>query len=89
MSKVQTTVAAINANIVAYAPAVITAVQAAEMSSASGTDKATAVINAIQQGSANLTLAPQPDVAAIAGLVNLVVTIFNMLGVFKHKTPTA
>lgn len=89
MSDVTGTVNQITADIVQYTPAVVAGVQAAEQSSASGQDKKQAVLDAIQAGSAAASSIPVPQVAAIAGLINLVVSIFNSLGIFKHKTPTA
>ncbi len=80
------TVNQITAQVVTYTPAVVAGVQAAEMSGASGESKLQAVIDGIQAGSAGLVNTPVPQVAAIAALVNLVVSIFNALGVFKHKT---
>lgn len=79
------TVNDITSQIVTYTPAVVAGVQAAEVSGASGESKLTAVIDGIQKGSQVAEGIPVPSVAAIAGLVNLVVSIFNALGVFKHK----
>jgi hypothetical protein len=80
----------ISNQIVAYAPAVIAGVQAAEQAglqnpAATGADKANAVLVGIQAGSAGLAQTAQPDVAAISALINLCVSIFNALGVFSHK----
>jgi len=77
-------IAAIDQQAANYTPAVIAAIQAAEALgvTATGTQKATAVVTAVSQtleGSAN------PNVAGIAALVNLSVMIANLLGVFKHK----
>lgn len=78
-------VSMIDTQVATYAPAVIAGVQAAEHSGASGNDKKQAVIDAVLAGSQAAEGAPVPQVAAIAGLVNLVVSIFNSLGIFKHK----
>lgn len=40
---------------------------------------------AIQAGSELGENVPVPQVAAISGLINLVVSIFNALGIFRHK----
>ncbi len=82
---VVSTVNDITSQIVTYTPAVAAAVQAAEMTGASGQSKKQAVLNAIQAGSQLAAGVPQPQVAAISSLVNLVVSIFNALGVFSHK----
>lgn len=82
---VTSTVTAIDQGILTYVPAVIAGVQAAEVSGAAGDLKAKAVMDGIQVGSQALAQVNQPNVAAIAGLINLVVSIFNALGVFNHK----
>lgn len=79
------TIAAITTQTLTYTPAVIAGVQAAETSLASGPSKQQAVINAILAGSQAAEGVPNPNVAAIAALVNLTVSIFNALGLFKHK----
>jgi len=86
MSKVQNTVNDITSGILIYTPAVIAGVQAAEATNASGPDKLGAVLAGIQAGSGVLagSTTANGDVKAISGLVNLVVSIFNALGVFKH-----
>lgn len=89
MADITSTVNAITANEIAYAPAVLAGVQVAETSSASGASKAQAVINGIISGSLALESAPQPSVAGIAALVNLTVNILNALGIFSHKAAPA
>lgn len=71
-----------------YAPAVMAGVQAAELSSATGAAKKQAVVNGIIAGSQTVQQSPgvSPTVSAIAGLVDLFVSIFNSLGVFSHKS---
>lgn len=81
------TVNTITSDVASFTPAVLAGVQAAEQSTASGADKKQAVLNAIQAGSAEGTKIAIPQVAAISGLIDLVVSIFNALGVFSHKTP--
>lgn len=83
------TVNDITNQIVAYTPAVIAGVQAAEVTGVSGASKLQAVIAGIQEGSQIAEGIPVPAVSAIAGLVNLVVSIFNAVGLFKHSTPKA
>lgn len=68
---------------ITYIPTVVAGVQAAEAlgPTATGAEKLNAVLQATSQqlaGSAN------PNVSAIAGLVNLTVLIANLLGAFKH-----
>lgn len=78
------TIAAITSNTLSYAPAVVAGVQAAEITGASGATKQQAVINGILAGSQALEIAPNPNVAAIAALINLFVSIFNATGIFHH-----
>jgi hypothetical protein len=83
---IETSVNHITAETLAYTPAIIAAMQAAESTQASGEKKQQAVVNAIIAGSAALAQgAPKPNVQAVAGLVNLFASIFNGLGVFKKK----
>lgn len=91
------TTAAINTittNTLQYAPAVLAGIQAAEAvaPSASGSSKQVAVVSSVLQGievgSGALESSPNPTVASVALLVNLFVSIFNSLGIFK-KTATA
>ena len=84
------TVNQITAETTQYAPAVLVGIQAAELAGlqnpqATGADKANAVLQGIQQGSAALSQSQQPNVAAISTMINLFVSIFNSLGVFSHK----
>jgi hypothetical protein len=88
MTNIVTAVTAIDHTIATYAPAVIAGVQAAEQSTASGEDKKQAVIDAIIAGSQVAEGIPIPQVAAIGGLIDLVVSIFNALGLFRHKKAT-
>lgn len=74
-----------------YAPAVLAGVQAAETATgATGQSKHDAVLNGvlagIQVGSGALAQASTGQVAAISGLINLFVSIFNSLGIFKHNS---
>ncbi len=76
--------------IAGFAPAVIVAVQAAEaVPGASGSDKQKAVVQAVltgvEVGSQALETHSNPAVASVALLVNLVVSVFNALGLFKRK----
>lgn len=79
-------ITSISQQVATYTPAVIAGVQAAEVSGASGSAKLQAVLDGIQAGSAAAELIPIPQVEAIAALVNLVVSIFNSLGIFKHNS---
>ncbi len=84
------TIQAINNDTIAYAPAVIAGIQAAEatgsITGATGPQKAQAVIDGVLAGSQALENSKNANVAGIAALVDLFVSIFNSLGVFKHKT---
>lgn len=80
------TIAAITTQTVAYTPAVLAAVQAAELSNANGTTKLQSVVTGVLGATQVLEAAPNPNVAAVAALTNLVVGILNSLGVFNHKT---
>lgn len=80
-----------------YAPAVIAGIQAAEtaaqQTAATGAQKHDAVLNGvlagIQVGSGALAQSGTGQVAAISGLINLFVSIFNSLNLFKHSTAPA
>lgn len=74
----------ITAAEVAYTPTILTAVQAAEAlgPDASGAEKAANVVQAVTQ---SLGQDANPNVAAIATQVNLIVALANLFGVFKHK----
>ena len=83
---VSTVVGQITAAEVAYVPAVLAGVQAAEtVDGATGASKAEAVIAGVLAGSQALSGAPNANVANIAALVNLTVSILNALGAFRHK----
>lgn len=82
------TIVAIDQSVLSYAPAAIVAVQAAEITNASGATKLQSTVSTILAGSQALESAPNPNVAGIAALVNLVVSIFNATGMFNHKTKT-
>ena len=85
---VQSTVADITAQTMNFAPAVIGGIHAAEVSGASGADKKQAVIDGILAGAKAAENIPIPQVSAIAGMIDLFVSIFNSLGLFKHKPST-
>jgi hypothetical protein len=96
--KLMTTLAVTNqitADTLTYAPAVLAGVAAAETAAplAPGMSKQAAVVNAvlqgIQVGSGALETSANPTVAGVAVLINLVVSIFNDLKVFKHAAPAA
>ena len=80
------TISAITSQTMAYAPAVLAGVQAAEQSNASGATKKQAVVNAVMAGSQLLTSSPNANVAGIAALVDMFVSILNATGMFAHKT---
>lgn len=88
------TVNTITTGVVSYAPAVIAGIQAAEATgTASGQSKqaavVSAVLNGVEVGSGALENSTNSTVAGVAALVNLFVSIFNSLGIFKHATVTA
>ena len=68
----------------AYLPATIAAVQVAEASGAAGATKKQAVMLALGAGASELASSPDPKVAAISALVELVVGILNNT-LFKHR----
>ncbi len=68
----------------AYLPATIAAVQVAEASGAAGDTKKQAVMNALVAGAGALSSSPDPKVAAISALVELVLAVLQGT-VFKHK----
>lgn len=91
---VTSTVTNITTQVASFTPAVLAAVQAAEsVPGASGPDKQRAVVQAVlvgvEIGSQALESHPNPVVASVALLVNLVVSVLNSLGVFKRKTATS
>ena len=83
------TIAAVNSNVLAFTPAVMAGVMAAEQSGADGATKQQAVVNAVLGTSGVLESNTNPNVAGIAGLVNLVLSIFNATGIFSHKKAVA
>ena len=84
---VTNTVDQINHATLTYAPAVIAGVQAAEVSGASGSNKKQAVLDGILAGAKLGENMPIPQVAAISGMIDMFVTIFNSLGLFKKSSP--
>ena len=86
---VQSTILGITQQEAAYTPAVIAAVQAAEASGAAGATKKQAVIDAIIAGSRQAESVSNPNVAAIAAMVDLTVSIFNITGLFSRKPKAA
>jgi hypothetical protein len=99
MSAITKTTGAITTQTLIYLPSVLAGVQAAEAASEMvvasggqpipGSTKLGAVLAGVQAGSQVAAGSPNPDVAAIAALVNLTVSILNALGLFKKKTPAA
>lgn len=85
---VSPTVTAITNATINYVPAVIAGVQAAEASTAAGTTKLQAVVNGVLGTTGALETNSNPNVAAIAALANLFVSIFNSTGLFSHKSST-
>lgn len=83
------TIATINTQTITYLPAVLAGVQAAEQSNAAGATKKQAVVNAVIAGARGAETSTNPNVAGIAALVDLVVSILNSTGVFSHKSPAA
>jgi hypothetical protein len=90
---VTSTITNIDTQTIRYAPAIILGVQAAEAAGvatgATGDQKAAAVLAGILAGARVAEGIPVPQVAAIAGLIDLTVSIFNALGVFNHVAPAA
>jgi hypothetical protein len=86
---VQATIEAANAAASAYAPVAIAAVLAAEQSRASGMAKQQAVVNAILAGARMGESVPNANVAGVAALVDLIVSVLNATGVFSHRAPVA
>lgn len=90
---VVSTINQIDNQVATFAPLAIVAVQASEAAGnaagASGAQKkavaATAIFAGIQAGARVGETVPIPQVSAIAGLIDLVVSIFNAFGVFSHK----
>jgi hypothetical protein len=86
------TINQIDTQAATYAPAAIVGIQAAEAAGlatgATGQQKAQAVLDGILAGARVAEGVPVPQVAAIAGLIDLCVSIFNALGVFNHHTAT-
>jgi len=85
LTQMNPVISAIDTQVLNYAPAVLAGVQAAEMTAASGPSKFQAVLAGILAGSQAAEAIPIPNVQGIAALVNLSVTILNMLGAFSHK----
>ena len=82
------TLTTITADTNLYAPLVLGAIQIAEAAAPAGTtgsQKAELVTSAISYQLATATGVP-PNVQAIAGLVNIGVSLLNAFGVFVHKT---
>ena len=82
------TVNQINEQVTTYAPLVMAGIQAAEQSTMSGANKKQAVLDGIQSASGTLAASTKPDVAAIGAMINMFVSIFNALGIFKKKPAT-
>lgn len=91
------TVNTITTDVQQFIPAVSAGVQAAEIAAqtaasqgiiVTGAQKASAVLEGIQAGSGVLAQGTG-QVAAISGLINLFVSIFNSLNLFKHSTAPA
>lgn len=82
---VATSTGAITTQTLQYLPAVLAGVQTAEVSGATGQGKLNAVLQGIQAGSGLAAGSANADVAGIATLINLVVSIFNATNVFKKK----
>ncbi len=68
-----------------FAPVVMAGVQAAEQSDATGEDKRQAVIDGVNAAAEVMTGIPVPSVQAVGALIELFVTVFNKLGIFKKK----
>ncbi len=95
---VVTTVNGITGQIVSYTPALVQSVRAAvevaeSVPEVTGPQKQRAVVAAVLEGvevgSQALETHSNPTVAAVALLVNLVVSVLNSLGVFKRKAATS
>jgi len=75
----------INNQVLAYAPAAIAAIQAAETSDLSGAAKRQAVIDGILAGARAGETSQNVNVAAISGMIDLIVSVLNATGVFKKR----
>jgi hypothetical protein len=99
MSAITKVTGAITTQTLIYLPSVLAGVQAAEHASElvvaaggqplPGETKLGAVLAGVQAGSQAMAGSPNPDVASIAALVNLTVSILNALGLFKKRAPAA
>lgn len=89
MSKIETTVGQITQQVATYVPSAIAAVQVIEAAGTglSGPQKQQLAVQAIIAGTGALASSPDANKTAsgFAALVNLTVSILNMLGVFSHK----
>ncbi len=83
------TLATITNDVAGYTPAVLAGVQAAEQSTAGGSTKLQAVVNGVLGTTGALETNTNPNVAAVSALANLIVGIFNALGIFGHKSAPA
>jgi hypothetical protein len=83
------TIGTISTQTLTYAPAILAGVQAAEQSTVSGADKKQAVVNAVIAGARAAEGVPNPQVAGIATLIDLFISILNATGVFSHKSAPA
>lgn len=87
------TVDKITTTELAYLPAVLAAVQAAETVNVSGETKYAAVLDTVTGVSGAVAqTSTDPRVQGIAALIDLTVLLMNRLGSFKHKpaaTPQA
>lgn len=81
----------INQEIAKYLPVTLTAVLATETAAhaQAGATKLQNVVNAVMAGTQVAEGVPVPQVAAIAGLANLLVTLLNSFGIFNHGAPPA
>jgi hypothetical protein len=83
--KLNPTLESINNQVVTFTPAVIAAVQIAEAAGGTSESKLAKVLDEISGIAGAVSQIPtNPNVAAIAGLVNLTVSLFNAFGKFKH-----
>jgi hypothetical protein len=71
-------------NVLKYAPIASAAAQAIESSTLTGEDKQTAVVNTILAGAAAGEQSADVNVKTVSTLVDFVVSLLNMAGIFKH-----
>ncbi len=83
---ISSTVTRITNQELLYTPVILHAVQAAQASNADGETKKAAVLAVTLAAAQGLESNPNPNVAAIAALIDLTVSIFKATGLFSRKS---